>query len=90
MIARSHGLEIFDLVKNDFKEISAFNKQIVYDLISFENKLGIDSLDDEFGIVEDVNQVNRFTSFILSNKGLFRIEIDKSLKVVSNKHHYRK
>ena len=83
LIARSHGLEIFDLVKNDFKEISAFNKQIVYDLISFENKLGIDGLDDEFGIVEDVNQVNRFTSFILSNKGLFRIEIDKSLKVVS-------
>ena len=83
LIARSHGLESFDITKNKFDEISTFNSQIVYDLISFENKLGIDSFDDEFGIVEDSDQVNRFTSFILSNKGLFKIELDQNLKVVS-------
>ena len=83
LIARSHGLETFDLLKNNFNQISSFNDQIVYDLISFENILGIDSLDDEFGIVEDGNIVIRFISFILSNKGLFKIEIDQNLKVVS-------
>ena len=83
LIARSHGLESFDITKNKFNEISTFNSQIVYDLISFENKLGIDSFDDEFGIVEDSDQVNSFKSFILSNKGLFKIELDESLNLVS-------
>ena len=79
LIARSHGLETFDLLKNNFNQISSFNDQIVYDLISFENILGIDSLDDEFGIVEDGKIVIRFISFILSNKGLFKIYLDESL-----------
>lgn len=82
LIARSQGLEIFDLATAEFKQINAFNNQMVYDLISFKNQSESVIL-DEFGLTENSNSANGYISFVLSNKGLFKIELDQNQTVKS-------